>query len=554
MASPPAHRSSKAADEELPKASSTFHPSLWGSFFLTYQPPTAPQRANMKERAEVLRERVRKVLKGSTTDQLPETVNLILTLQRLGLGYYYENEIDKLLHQIYSNSDYNVKDLNLVSQRFYLLRKNGYDVPSDVFLSFKTEEGGFACAAADTRSLLSLYNAAYLRKHGEEVLDEAISSTRLRLQDLLGRLLPESPFAKEVSSSLRTPLFRRVGILEARNYIPIYETEATRNEAVLELAKLNFNLQQLDFCEELKHCSAWWNEMIAKSKLTFVRDRIVEEYFWMNGACYDPPYSLSRIILTKITGLITIIDDMFDTHGTTEDCMKFAEAFGRWDESAIHLLPEYMKDFYILMLETFQSFEDALGPEKSYRVLYLKQAMERLVELYSKEIKWRDDDYVPTMSEHLQVSAETIATIALTCSAYAGMGDMSIRKETFEWALSFPQFIRTFGSFVRLSNDVVSTKREQTKDHSPSTVHCYMKEHGTTMDDACEKIKELIEDSWKDMLEQSLALKGLPKVVPQLVFDFSRTTDNMYRDRDALTSSEALKEMIQLLFVEPIPE
>ncbi|AQK41277.1 terpene synthase4 [Zea mays] len=520
MASHPAHRSSKAADEELPKASSTFHPSLWGSFFLTYQPPTAPQRANMKERAEVLRERVRKVLKGSTTDQLPETVNLILTLQRLGLGYYYENEIDKLLHQIYSNSDYNVKDLNLVSQRFYLLRKNGYDVPSDVFLSFKTEEGGFACAAADTRSLLSLYNAAYLRKHGEEVLDEAISSTRLRLQDLLGRLLPESPFAKEVSSSLRTPLFRRVGILEARNYIPIYETEATRNEAVLELAKLNFNLQQLDFCEELKHCSAWWNEMIAKSKLTFVRDRIVEEYFWMNGACYDPPYSLSRIILTKITGLITIIDDMFDTHGTTEDCMKFAEAFGRWDESAIHLLPEYMKDFYILMLETFQSFEDALGPEKSYRVLYLKQA-----------------------------ATETIATIALTCSAYAGMGDMSIRKETFEWALSFPQFIRTFGSFVRLSND-----REQTKDHSPSTVHCYMKEHGTTMDDACEKIKELIEDSWKDMLEQSLALKGLPKVVPQLVFDFSRTTDNMYRDRDALTSSEALKEMIQLLFVEPIPE
>jgi hypothetical protein len=89
----------------------------------------------MKERAEVLRERVRKVLKGSTTDQLPETVNLILTLQRLGLGYYYENEIDKLLHQIYSNSDYNVKDLNLVSQRFYLLRKNGYDVPSGIYIT-----------------------------------------------------------------------------------------------------------------------------------------------------------------------------------------------------------------------------------------------------------------------------------------------------------------------------------------------------------------------------------------------------------------------------------
>jgi (S)-beta-macrocarpene synthase len=101
--------------------------------------------------------------------------------------------------------------------------------------------------------LLSLYNAAYLRRHGEKVLDDAISFTRRCLQHFLE--LPESPFAKEVSASLRTPLFRRVGILEARNYIPIYETEATRNKAILEFAKLNFNLQQLVFCEELKHCT-----------------------------------------------------------------------------------------------------------------------------------------------------------------------------------------------------------------------------------------------------------------------------------------------------------
>jgi len=76
-------------------------------------------------------------------------------------------------------------------------------------------------------------------------------------------------------------------------------------------------------------CGRWWKEFLAKSKMTFVRDRIVETYFWMNGACYHPPYSRSRIILTKITGLIAIIDDMFDTYGTTEECTKFAEALGR---------------------------------------------------------------------------------------------------------------------------------------------------------------------------------------------------------------------------------
>jgi len=73
----------------------------------------------------------------------------------------------------------------------------------------------------------------------------------------------------------------------------------------------------------------WWKEFLAKSKMTFVRDRIVETYFWMNGACYHPPYSRSRIIQTKITSFITIIDDMFDTYGTTEECTKFVEAIGR---------------------------------------------------------------------------------------------------------------------------------------------------------------------------------------------------------------------------------
>jgi len=43
MAPPPAQHFSEA--EELRKAT-TFHPSLWGDFFLTYQPPTAPQVIN----------------------------------------------------------------------------------------------------------------------------------------------------------------------------------------------------------------------------------------------------------------------------------------------------------------------------------------------------------------------------------------------------------------------------------------------------------------------------------------------------------------------------
>jgi hypothetical protein len=117
-----------------------------------------------------------------------------------------------------------------------------------VFLNFKDKEGRFV--ADGIKELLSLYNAAYLRTHGEKVLDEAIIFTRHQLESTLESL--ESTQAYKVSLALQTPLFRRVRILETRNYFLIYERDLSRDETILEFAKLNFNLLQLIYCEELK--------------------------------------------------------------------------------------------------------------------------------------------------------------------------------------------------------------------------------------------------------------------------------------------------------------
>jgi beta-farnesene synthase len=85
------------------------------------------QRGYMTERAEVLKEEVRKMLKAA--NEVKNILELIITLQRLGLDNHYENEINGLLSFVY-NSGYDDKDLNLVSLRFYLLRKHGYYVSS----------------------------------------------------------------------------------------------------------------------------------------------------------------------------------------------------------------------------------------------------------------------------------------------------------------------------------------------------------------------------------------------------------------------------------------
>ena len=80
-----------------------------------------------------------------------------------------------------------------------------------------------------------------------------------------------------------------------------------------------------------------------------------------------------------------------------------------------------------------------------------------------------------------------------------------------------------------------------------------MQEHGATMQDAREKIKELIEDSWKDMVGHCVvSTEQQPLAVPHTVVNFARTVNNMYKHGDAFTSSHDIKEMITLLYVEPI--
>ena len=61
-----------------------------------------------------------------------------------------------------------------------------------------------------------------------------------------------------------------------------------------------------------------------------------------------------------------------------------------------------------------------------------------------------------------------------------------------------------------------------------------------------------VTDPWTHM---SLVHSILSLKLGVTVFDFARTVDNMYKnDHDGYTSSEALKEMIELLFVKPIPK
>ena len=86
-------------------------------------------------RLEKLKEDV-KLMLHSVVDPLDQ-LELIDTLQRLGVDYHFEDEIKRILNTIWNNKCSNYKKnkeiLYAVALEFRLLRQHGYDIPKEIF-------------------------------------------------------------------------------------------------------------------------------------------------------------------------------------------------------------------------------------------------------------------------------------------------------------------------------------------------------------------------------------------------------------------------------------
>jgi hypothetical protein len=113
-----------------------YAPSIWGEFFISYQPCTQEELLSMQEKAQAMKEEVRQILlaaaasSSSWGDDLVQKLELVDALQRLGVDYHFKKEIDDLLLAVYADEDGGSDDLYTASLRFYLLRKHGYAVTS----------------------------------------------------------------------------------------------------------------------------------------------------------------------------------------------------------------------------------------------------------------------------------------------------------------------------------------------------------------------------------------------------------------------------------------
>lgn len=110
-----------------------YPPSPWGDYFLGHQTRAPAELLAMQEKARAKEEEVRRIVlpTAASPADMSTKLELVDALQRIGVAYRFENEIDDLLRAVYGAAGNDEDDdLYLTSLRFYLLRKRGYHVTS----------------------------------------------------------------------------------------------------------------------------------------------------------------------------------------------------------------------------------------------------------------------------------------------------------------------------------------------------------------------------------------------------------------------------------------
>ncbi|GFS37475.1 terpene synthase-like sequence-1,8-cineole [Actinidia rufa] len=508
----------------------------------------AKQAAKLKEDVKIMLDKVVDPLDG---------LELIDDLQRLGVFYHFEGEIKRVLESIYNNKcdKWNNDDLHATALKFRLLRQHGYNIPQEVFNNFKDETGNFkACLCEDIKGMLYLYEASYFSVDNESILEEARDFTTKSLKQSLKKGIDQD-LAILVSHALELPLHWRVQRLEARWFIDVYERRPNLSPTLLQLAKLDFNMVQATHQEDLKHMSRWWRQRGLGQKLSFARDRLMENFLWTVGLDFKPHFSRLRKEITIVNSLVTIIDDVYDVYGTLDELELFTNAVERWDLSEMEQLPAYMKICFLALFNSINDMGyDTLKDQGVHIIPYLQKMWADLCKSYLVEAKWYYTGYAPSFKEYMNNAWISISASVVLAHAYV-LCTNPIVKEGLECVEKHPNLIRWTATILRLADDLGTSTDEMERGDIPKSVQCYMHEIGASEEDAREHMKYLIGEAWKKMNEARVEDGSLfSRAFIGVAENLARMAQCMYQYEDGhgAQGGETVDRVLSLL-INPIP-
>ncbi|KAJ4841016.1 hypothetical protein Tsubulata_034621 [Turnera subulata] len=537
-----------------------FPPSIWGTTFTSFSFPEQEFQFYTGQ-VQQLKKEVERMLIDSTKD-VAKNIEFIDLLCRLGVSYHFENEIEMQLKNIFyaltHQNDYD-HDLYTTSLLFRVLRQHGYKVPCSVFHKFKEEVNGEFKRSIinDLKGILSLYEASHVSVPEEDILDEALVFAREILEKSLTSMQLSPQIEKHIKNTLIRPFHKGLPRIEARQCISFYKEEESVNGTLLEFAKLDFNRVQLLHKQELSILSRWWSDSNFTKQLPYVRERIVESYFWANAFLSEPQYELSRFMISKYLAMVTVVDDTYDSYATLEELKHFTDAMERcdiFDAAADQLPADYMKFLYKVLINLFKETACEMTKRgRSYSANSVKEEFKNLVRSYHVEAEWSNNRHVPPFEEYIcngKISSGTMLVLAL---AFTGMEKVAGIKE-YEWLRTNPEIVEAAKLIACLLNDISGHQDEQKRGDCASSVECYMKECQASKDQAIQVIRKMSACAVKDINNVCMTSTAIPKQILKIFANIVRACDVVY-DRgngDAFTNPTKLKDHVISIFIEKI--
>ncbi|XP_054813220.1 terpene synthase 10-like [Prosopis cineraria] len=542
--------------QQVSRRSGDFQPDVWRYDYIQSLNNNYAEQA-YKEDSRMLGEEVR-ILLSETMSRVDQLV-LIDTLQRLGLGYHFKGEIKKILENTYNVDKFKNKlNLHATALEFRLLRQHGYDVSTDVFGSFKVKTGHDfqRSLSKDIKGMLSLYEASFHLMENETILEKATNFTSKSLKDFV-RNNTEHELTCQVKHALELPLHWRLPRWEARWFIGEYERMPNMNPTILQLAKLDYNMAQAMYQEEVKSNIRWWQRTDLENKINFFRCRVVDNYVWGLGMKDGPDFEKLRRVIGNLCAIITLTDDMYDVHGTLEELEIFTETIARWDANDLDGLADYMKVAFFAIYNFVDELTSDIQKEKGHNVhSYLKKGWQDFCKAFMVEARWYHGGKTPSLKEYLENGWVSIGGPLLHLHAYVLMPNNPIRDLDLDLISLHDQhsnLLHVSGLNFRLLNDLGTFKREQKTGDVPSSIQCYMNDSGVSEEEAIEHIKCLVHETWKKMNEQ-VATSSLSRDFNVTAWELSRTaTFFYYYGDDTYTLQDStFKDRVHSLLFEPI--
>ncbi|KAK4572334.1 hypothetical protein RGQ29_030677 [Quercus rubra] len=360
---------------------------------------------------------------------------------------------------------------------------------------------------------------SFLSIEGENILEEAKDFSTKHLEEYINQNKDKN-LAAIINHSLELPLHWRMLRLEARWFIDIYRTRKDMYPILLELAELDFNMVQAAHQFDLKQVSRWWKSIALAEKLSFARDRLMENFFWTTGKIFLPQFGYCRRILTKVNSLITTIDDTF----------------------VIMKKTTHASDIYIIPLTILNEMAfDTLKEQRFHiNIRYLKKAWADLCRSYLLEAKC-PQEYIE--NAWISRSAPTILV-----HAYFFVTN-PITMEALDCLEGYPNIIRWSSMILRLVDDFGTSMGDV-----PKAIQCYMNETSASEEDACEYVRYLIFATWNKLNEEQVVSYPFNQLFIEIALNLARMAQCIYQHGDGHgIENHETKDRLFSLLIQSIP-